>query len=117
MLSFKICFDLHHLYTDTKATNTNLADKDTTKEVHETYSEFIAETNQNDIRLYEYVKNQIWPKYKKLIVNGENKISVKRKGRIRRELNTILFHINRQRGKETKVNLQNLKRFYNRWYR
>jgi len=118
MLSFKICFDIHDLYIDTKATNTNLADKETKKEVHETYSEFIAEMNHNDIRLYEYVKNQIWPKYKKLAVKGENKKSVKPKGRIRRELNTILFQINRQiKLNETEVNLKNLKRFYNRWYR
>ena len=117
MLSFKVRFDLQHLYTDTKATNTNLANKDTTKEVHDTYSEFIAEKNQNDIRLYAYVKNQIWPKYRKLTVTCENRTSVKPKGRSRRALNTILFHINRQRAKESKVNLRNLKRFYNRWYR
>lgn len=118
MSSFKIYFDLHDLYIDPRPTNTNLAGKDTKKEVLESYSEFIAEMNQNDIRLYEYVKNQIWPKYRKLAVNCENNISVKPKGRIRRELNTIFFQINRQiKVNDTEINLKNLRRFYNRWYR
>jgi len=118
MVSFKARFGLHDLYIDTRATNTNLANKDTKKEIHEAYSEFITEMNQNDTRLYEYVKNEIWPKYKKLAVNGENKISDKPKGRIRRELNTIFFQINRQiKVNKSEINLRNLKRFYNRWYR
>jgi hypothetical protein len=118
MHSFRSYFDLNHLHIETTATNTNLADKDTKNEVHEIYSDFIAEMNQNDIELYEYVKNQIWPKYKKLAFDTDNKSEVKTKGRIRRELNTIRFQINRQlKVNETKFNLKNFKRFYNRWYR
>ena len=118
MASFRTRFDLQDLYVITRAANTNLADRDTRQEVHETYSEFITEMNQNDMRLYEYVKNQIWPKYKKLAASSESRKSVKPKGRVRRELNTVVFHINRQiKVNETEVSLRNLKRFYNRWYR
>lgn len=115
MMSFKNCFDLNHLHIETTATNTNLADKDTKKDVHESHSEFITEMNQNDIRLYEYIKSEIWPKYKALAFDNG---LVKPKGRIRRELNTLMFHIYRQlKVNETELNLKNLKRFYNRWYR
>ena len=118
LVSFKNYFDLHQLYIDARASNTNLADEATKKAVHDTYADFIAEMNQNDIQLYKHVKDKIWPKYRKLAVDAEGNKSVKPKGRIRRELNTILFQINRQiKVNETEVNLRNLKRFYNRWYR
>jgi len=118
MQSLKSCFDLNHLHIETTATNTNLADNKTKKEVHEIYSDFIAEMNHNDIRLYEYVKKQIWPKYRKLANTTEASKSDKSKGWVRRELNTVIFQINRQiKVNETEFNLKNLKRFYNRWYR
>ena len=118
MESLKSRLDLNHLYIDTKPTNTNLADRNTKKMVHENYSDFIVDMNQNHILLYDHVKHKIWPKYKKLAASENHLKSVKPKGLIRREINTAIFQINRRlKVNETKLNWKNIKRFYNRWYR
>jgi len=114
--SFKSHFDLSDFYYEVDFTNTNLADKEVKKSVHNEFTDFIAEKNSIDKRLYEYVIKHIWPKYK--IERSDDRRNENGKNTFTRKKNTILFHINRQlKFKTSDINMKNVKRFYNRWYR
>lgn len=79
------------------------------------HREFIEEMNQVDIRLYEYVKNNIWPRFRYEDVNDCDNSG---KSKMIRLKNMVLFQINRQLKYSTEtLNLKNVKRFYERWYR
>lgn len=116
LASFKSHFGLSDFHYEIDVTNPNLADKELKIKIHNEHSEFIAEHNSIDVRLYDYIKKKIWPKY-----NGdttETRGDVTGKGIVRRKVNTTLFHLNRQlKFNTSEINLKNIKRFYNRWYR
>lgn len=112
--SFKKEFGLKNFHYDLGVTNPNLALKKEKQQVADHYSDFIEEQNQIDQKLYAYVKENIWPRFKVDNLEGCNHDG----GKLRRSLNTAMFQVNRQlKYKPTAINLKNLKRFYNRWYR
>ena len=116
--SLNVYFDLNTLNSESRPSNASSVDEETRRSVHEYYSDFIAENNENDIQLYKYVKEKMWPRYRALTAHSEAMQAGKGARRIRRSVNTILFHISRQaKGNKTKFNFKNLGRFYNRWYR
>lgn len=113
--SFKSNFNLNDFHFNIERSNTSLADKEMKESVHSEYSEYIQENNENDIKLYNYVKNNIWPKYKLTELKDSEFNSGKSK--FTRNINTVLFHLNRQINFRTsEINLTNIKRFHKRWY-
>lgn len=115
LYSFKSHFKLHNFHFEIERSNTNLADQKIKKSVHKEYADFIKEKNEIDIRLYNYVLKRIWPKFERKANNSMNK---KGKNKLSRTVNTFSFHINRQlKYRTSEVNIDNIKRFYRRWYR
>lgn len=114
--SFKSFFGLDDFCFEINVTNSNLAKDEMKEKVWEDYSDFIYDKNETDIRLYKYVKENIWPKFR--IENFHKPQNVKGKNVITRKVNTVLFHLNRQlKFGTSEINYQNIKRFYKRWYR
>lgn len=112
--SFKAHFNLEDLYFDNKKTNPSSASWEEREKTKEEYADFIEEMNQEDQILYEYVKNKIWPRFKNRVPNEKVK---PKSNPILRELNKWAYHIDNQlKFKKTKLSIDNVKRFYNRWY-
>ncbi|HET8804198.1 MAG TPA: hypothetical protein VFM72_06430 [Aequorivita sp.] len=115
LCSLKNHLELKKFHYESNVTNRSRSESDRKQEVLHDYSEFIEEKNQIDLKLYDYVKRNIWPKYK---VDNFDDCNGKGKAKIIRSTNMALFQINRQLKYRTiDLNLQNIKRFYNRWYR
>ena len=107
------------MHVDTRPINKNLAKKEKANDIYDKYHDFIEEKNDNDIKLYEYVKRSVWPRYKNLSSACSNAPSQNsNKWVIERITNSVLFRINRQiKVNSSAINLKNIKKFYNRWYR
>lgn len=113
--SFKSFFGLDNFYYEVERINPNLARHEMKQQVRENFEDFIMEKNEIDIRLYNYVKEKIWPRYKS---NNKQVADKNSKNLITRNINTLLFHVNRQlKFGTSELNIDNIKRFYNRWYR
>jgi hypothetical protein len=116
LCSFKQHFGLKNFYYDTQGTNASLADKKEKEKVQKKFGDFINEQNQIDIRLYNYVKNNLWPRFK-----VENIDECKeRSGKMKpiRDFNMLMFQLQRQtKVRNTNLNLKNLNRFYTRWFK
>lgn len=112
--SFKSHFDLNNMYTKQGLTNRSLANDNLKKDTVRRHWDFIQEMNKEDDKLYDYVLKRVWPKC--LIENSnDSRVSTTE---FRRFLNMLRFQIDRQLKFQTAdLNVRNLKRFYNRWYR
>jgi hypothetical protein len=92
-----------------------LSGNDEKNRVKREYSDFIQEMNTEDQILYDYIKENIWPKFKDFKVDKTVKTKY---NSLERKLNMLSFQIDRQRKfKPTEINTKNLIRFYKRWYR
>ena len=113
--SFKSHFGLDDLYVNNEATNQGLVDQSQKNKVILNHSDFIAEMNQQDQILYDYVHKEVWPRYK----NKKPSFNVTEKtNSLSRKFNMIDFQIDRQtKFKPTKITTKNLIRFYKRWYK
>lgn len=95
--------------------NSSLAGKRQKSEILETDGDFLESINQEDQKLYDYVKSEIWPKFK---IDSDRKDEDRSISGFQRELNMFLFQLKRQTTyKTSNLTLKNLVRFYNRWYR
>ena len=113
--SFKAYFKLDDLFVEQKVTNRSLSGNDEKNRVKREYSDFIQEMNTEDQILYDYIKKNIWPKFKDL--KADKTVKTKYNS-LERKLNMLSFQIDRQRKfKPTEINTKNLIRFYKRWYR
>lgn len=111
--SLKAHFNLKEFYFQNKSTNRGLADKTEKEKMRNTYSDFITEMNLEDKKLYDYVKQNIWSKYKGLKTGNETKY---KPNLIEKYYNTISFHIDSQLNfNKTKLSKNNILRFYRRW--
>lgn len=64
LCSFKTCFELKNFSYKDKVTNSTPASLERKQKVAEEYTEFINEKNVIDLRLYNYVKKNVYPKFK-----------------------------------------------------
>jgi len=115
LCSFKQHFALEGLYVSNSKANTSLANQADRNLVFSNFASFIEEKNELDVQLYQYVKENIYPRFKL-----DDPSSFLEKGRplVYRNVNMIRFQINRQlKYRTTELNLQNLNRFFTRWYR
>jgi hypothetical protein len=116
LCSFKQHFSLKNFYYDTQGTNASLTDKEEKEKIQKEFGDFIKEQNQIDIKLYNYVKEKLWPKYKPEIQDG----CKERSGKLKpfRDYNLLMFQLQRQmKLRHEALNLKNLKRFYTRWFK
>ncbi len=113
--SFKNHFDVKDLYVEEKVSNKSLTDTSEKQKIAETYKDFIYSQNIEDWKLYEYVKNNIWPRFKDHSAEEVDVKSIK-SNPILRKYKLIEFQIDRQLSfNETNINSKNIKIFYNRW--
>lgn len=111
--SLKAYFDLKEFYFQNKSTNKGLADKTEKEMMRNNYADFIAHMNLEDKKLYDYVKQNIWPRYKDVKTDIENKY---KPNLIKMNYNTLTFHIDSQLNfNKAKISKNNILRFYKRW--
>ena len=113
--SFKTCLGVEDLYHDHKTSNPSTADEEEKRRTKEKYRDFILEMNQEDQKLYDYVKFKMWPRFKDKKPHQNIKL---KSNPLRRNYNKWSYHIDNQlKFKETQLTFYNLKKFYERWYR
>lgn len=112
--SLKAKLGLESLYHSHKKSNPSKTEKSEIIATKIKYADFIEEVNQEDLILYAYVKNNIWPRYKDVSLQNHQK---QKSSHFLRTINTLSYHIDNQlKFKDNKVSLKNLKMFYKRWY-
>jgi hypothetical protein len=113
--SFKAHFGLDDLYVKKEITNKSVANQNKKNKIKLDYADFILNMNQQDQILYNYVQNEVWPRFK------DKKPSlniVEKSNSLVRAFNMINFQIDKQtKFRSTKITLRTLKRFYERWYK
>ncbi len=113
--SFRQFFGLEGFRFEVLQSNTSLAAKQLKESVFARHGDFIAEKNQVDLRLYDYVAGEIWPRFR---VEPPAAAGMGRKNRLVSLVNMLRYQLNRQLVYRTeKISLDNLIRFYQRWYR
>ena len=106
--------ELAGIDTTPKFVNQNSVSKDEMSEFLAQYRDEIEEYNRLDTALYDYVKKNIWSKYKVYDVKG---LVFKNKSEIAKKTNILLWQFYRQtRFRNTKITRKNLIIFYKRWF-
>jgi hypothetical protein len=112
---FKTYLGLDNFHIDLSKTNSSLEKATRQKDLIKEEMDFIAEKNQLDRKLYDYILENVWPAQ---IAEVSDTCDAEGKPRWIREWNMINFQIKRQMSYGTvKLNWKNAKRFYKRWYR
>jgi hypothetical protein len=112
--SFKTYFDIEDLDYKNIITNQSLANKEDKELIKAKYAGFIMDMNKEDKILYDYVKKNIWPRFKS--IEPKREMSLKSNSLIK-QYNTFAFHIDNQLNfNKTKLSRKNLMRFYKRWF-
>jgi len=111
--SLKTHFQIEDLDYTTNLTNASLAKKEEKTAVMTQYADFIQDMNKEDEILYKYVKDNIWPRHKKVEPSRNLKL---KSNSLLKQYNMLAFHIdNKLNFNKTKINKNNLIRFYKRW--
>jgi hypothetical protein len=115
LYSFRQHFELDDFRFAVQQSNTSRAAKQKREAVLAEHQDFIAEMNQVDQRLYDYVARTIWPRFR---VEPDQMTCPGPKSRLTSLVNMLRYQANRQLVYRTeKISLDNLIRFYQRWYR
>jgi hypothetical protein len=112
--SLKVKLGLESLYHSQKKSNPSKTEKSEINATKIEYADFIEEVNREDLILYTYVKDKIWPRYKDLSSQNHQK---QKSSQFLRSINTLSYHIDNQlKFKDTKISWSSIKQFYDRWY-
>jgi len=112
--SFKSHFKLDNLYVSNKITNPSSASQDYKQKVKEKYADFIESMNKEDQILYNYVKDNIWPRFKNETLENTSR---NQKSVLIRNINMADFQVDKYlKFNKTKITKKNIIRFYKRWY-
>jgi hypothetical protein len=113
--SFKSHFEEYDFYSNDTKSNSSLSQKERVRELFLSQGDFIRQKNELDRKLYDYVKENIWPEQLKSKSLGEVHSS---KSIITRKMNFVRYHLKRHNSfHPSEVNMKNMKRFYKRWIR
>ena len=113
--SFKSYFNIDDQYFNTKISNPSTSDIEDKKKTKEKFADFIAEINQKNQILYDYVKNKIRFHFKDK--KSDKNVKVKSKLLVRKFNKWSHYVENQLKFKETKLTWYNIQKFYKRWYK
>lgn len=103
------------LYIDTQKRNSSEASKEEREMLIKDFGDYITEQNQIDIQLYDYVKKNVYPRYREY---DKAKTDADGKAGLVRFVNKIDYQLFRKMTfDETKWDIKNLKKYYKRFYK